>query len=37
MYRINKFCYEHITGRSYDEHVNYLKEKGYAFEAPQNI
>ena len=35
MYNINKFFYEHITGKSYDEYVNYLKEKGFALEAPE--
>ena len=32
-YQIEKFCYEHITGKSYDEYVNYLKEKGFAIEV----
>jgi len=27
---INKFCYEHITGKSYDEYINFLKEKCFA-------
>ena len=35
MYNINKFFYEHITGKSYDEYVNYLKAQGFAVEAPE--
>ena len=34
---INKFCYEHITGKSYDEYINYLKEQGIALEAPEGM
>lgn len=34
MDEINKFMYEHITGKSYDEYVNYLKEIGFALEVP---
>ena len=33
MENITKFCYEHITGKSYDEYVDYLKEKGFAFDV----
>lgn len=35
MYDINKFFYEHITGKSYDEYVNYLKAQGFAVEVPE--
>ena len=34
---ITKFCYEHITGKSYDEYVKYLIEKGLALEAPDEM
>lgn len=34
MDEMNKFMYEHITGESYDEYVNYLKEIGFALEVP---
>ena len=37
MYNINKFFYEHITGKSYDEYVNYLKAQGFALEVPKNL
>ncbi len=34
---INKFCYEHITGKSYDEYINHLKEQGLSLEAPEGM
>ena len=34
---INKFCYEHITGKSYDNYIDYLKENGLALEAPDGM
>lgn len=34
MDEMNKFMYERITGKSYDEYVNYLKEMGFALEVP---
>ena len=32
---MTKFMYEHITGKSYDEYVKYLKENGFAFDVEQ--
>ena len=34
---INKFCYEHITGKSYDEYINHRKEQELALEAPEKL
>lgn len=37
MDEMNKFMYEHITGKSYIEYNNYLKEIGFALEVPDGM
>ena len=32
---INKFCYEHITGKDYDEYIASLIERGFALEVTE--
>ena len=32
---MTKFCYEHITGKSYDEYIDGLKKRGLAFDVTE--
>ena len=34
---INKFCYEHITEKSYDGYVGHLKDNSLALDVPEGM